>query len=509
MTDTSSKRKVVILGFDGMDFDLTRTMIDAGQLPNLKRLEQQGSFNPLLSVFPADSIPSWITTYTGLDPSQHGILDHVNYLLGDQDEAKIDTSVFHQKTFWDRIGAEANAKVCIINPFMAYPVWPVNGVMVNGPAFIAGDIQVSNENMLGDLKVPESIGGLEDLPTKETMAPFLEKAIDDTNNEADFGLAMLEKNQPELFFQTFLTSDRVQHFLWRYCDRSDPTYPGENDVEDGIDRFFGIVDNVVGRFMEQLGEDDILLIMSDHGHGMRCTNCFNFNEYFRRQGYLKSASGESKFNKKIIIEKLKNRVLKFLNDNDLEEYISKIAKLVPNAKELKKGTHLASYDDSMCYAPDFAGTNPFGGVCINQKNVEDYSAFRQKLMQELSEITYEDKPLFKWLKHREEIYHGPHIDRYPDILYEMNPRVGTGFAQHTDLFTINPTHKKISGGHKKNGIFFINQSKQFEVDQNTCRISHLNATVLSLFDIEPSSDSATNTFVNKRPAQSGSESLSI
>lgn len=496
MMNNTTHRKVVILGFDGMDFDLTRTMIDAGKLPNFKRLEEQGSFNPLLSVFPADSIPSWITTHTGLDPSQHGIIDHVNYLLGDQDDMKIDTSVFHQKTFWDRIGTEAKAKVCIINPFMAYPVWPVNGVMINGPVFIEGDIQVSNKEMVGNLEIPGTIGGLEDLPTKKTMLPFLEKTISDTVSEANFGIAMLAKNQPDLFFQTFLTSDRIQHFLWRYCDPSDPTYPGKNPVEDGIDRFFATVDDIVGRFMATLNEDDVLLIMSDHGHGMRCTNCFNFNEYFRRQGYLKSNSDESKLNTKIVVEKLKNRVLKFLNDNDMEEYISKIAKLVPNAKALKKGTHLASYDDSMCYAPDFAGTNPFGGVCINKKNVENYAAFRQQLVQELSGIDYEGEPLFKWLKHREEIYNGDHIDRYPDILYEMNPRVGTGFAMHTELFTINPTHKKISGGHKKNGILFLNQPEQLNINQNDCKITNLNATILALFGLDATLESGSRSFLS-------------
>lgn len=490
-----SKRKVVILGFDGMDFDLTRTMIDEGRLPNFKRLEDRGSFNPLLSVFPADSIPSWITTYTGLDPSEHGILDHVNYLMGDQDEAKIDTSVFHQKTFWDRIGNEANASVCVINPFMAYPVWPVNGVMVNGPAFIEGDIQVSDPQAVDGIDIPPSIGGLEDLPTRETMAPFLQKAIDDTEAEASFGITMLEKEQPELFFQTFLTSDRVQHFLWRYCDPTDPTYPGKNEVEDGINQFFAKADEVVGRFMEALDVQDVLIIMSDHGHGMRCTHCFNFNEYFRQQGYLKSVSGDSKLNKKVIIEKLKNRVLKFLNEHDMEEYISKIAKLVPNAKELKKGTHIASYEDSKCYAPDFAGTNPFGGVTINKDNVEDYAVFRTQLMNELKEITYEGKPLFKWLKHREELYQGEHLDRYPDILYEMDPRVGTGFATYTDLFIANPTHKKISGGHKKNGIFFVNQPTKYSVNQNHCKISNINSTILSLFDLEPTSQSNPQTFL--------------
>jgi len=81
--------KVVLLGFDGMDFDLTTDLIKQGHLPNLKKLADQGGFSPLLSVFPPDSIPSWITVYTGLDPSEHGILEHVNYLLDKKGETSM------------------------------------------------------------------------------------------------------------------------------------------------------------------------------------------------------------------------------------------------------------------------------------------------------------------------------------------------------------------------------------------------------------------------------------
>jgi predicted AlkP superfamily phosphohydrolase/phosphomutase len=467
-----------------MDYDLTRLMIDHGFLPNIKSLAERGSLTPLLSVFPADSIPSWITTYTGLDPSEHGIIDHVNYLLGDQDEAKIDTTIFHGKTFWDRIGTEANSKVCVINPFMAYPVWSVNGVMVNGPSFITGDIQVSNPSGVGGLEIPSSIGGLEDLPGKSTMKPFLEKAITDTRKEAAFGLAMLEKNQPALFFQTFLTSDRVQHFLWRYCDSSDPTYPGRNDIEDGLEKFFKVIDSIVGNYLEKLDEDDILLIMSDHGHGMRCTHCFNFNEYLRRKGYLQESSSGKRFSKKVVIEILKNKVLKFMNDNNFEDYISKVAKLVPNAKELKRGTYLADFSNSMAYAPDFAGTNPGGGVCINRNQVENYEKFRADLMREMSELTYEDQPVFRWIRPREQLYKGSYIDRYPDILYEMVPQLGTGFSLHTDIFTVNPTHKKISGGHKKYGVFLNIGPGDWDVTEKECKITNIHETLLSLFSLK-------------------------
>ena len=497
MSTSENSRKVVMLGFDGMDFDLTKSLIGQGKLPNLAKLADDGAFSPLLSVFPPDSIPSWITTYTGLDPSEHGVLEHFNYLLDDKGDIKIDTSVFHEKTFWDRIGNETNTEVCVINPFMAYPVWNVNGVMVNGPSFIKGPIQTSDDTYTENIEIPGSIGGIEDLPSRSTIKPFYDKTISDTEEQAAFGLDLLKKKSPGFFFQTFLTTDRLQHHLWRYCDKTDPTYPGRNEVETGVDDFFKLVDDIVGQFMAELNNNDILLIMSDHGHGMRCTHTFNINELFRRKGYLKSAGGDKKFNKKILLEKLKNRVLKFMNDHDLEEYMAKIAKWVPNAKALKKGSHITNYKDSMAYASDFAGVNPFGGICINKENVDDYDAFRIQLMTELQECQYEGKPIFTWMKHREELYQGKHIDRYPDILFEMIPELGSGMSMHTDLFTVNPTHKKVSGGHKKNGIFFVNKSERWDIDKNACKITNMFETLISLYGLSTNTERRKGFLVEK------------
>jgi predicted AlkP superfamily phosphohydrolase/phosphomutase len=68
-----SHPQVVVLGIDGMDFDYTAAMLS--ELPNIQRLSRQGVFSPFKSVFPPDFIPSWITCYTGKDPSEHVFLN--------------------------------------------------------------------------------------------------------------------------------------------------------------------------------------------------------------------------------------------------------------------------------------------------------------------------------------------------------------------------------------------------------------------------------------------------
>ena len=493
MSFNHKKGRLVVLGFDGMDFDLTENFLKLGVMPNLSKIVRGGNFNPLKSLFPPDSIPSWITAFTGKDPSEHGVLDHVNYLIKGEDSAKIDTSIFHGKTFWDKVGDNGD-DVCIINPFMAYPVWGVNGIMVSGPVFIDGEIEVSNPDIISGISVPKSIGGIVDLPSKKNIQKFFLSTIEDTQDQARFGLKMLKKNS-RLFFQTFLTTDRIQHHLWRYTDPTDPTYPGKGVMDSSIQEFFSKIDNIIGQFNDLLESDDLLVIMSDHGHGMRCTHTLNLNDFFRKEGLLYFGEKSSPKFSKILIEKLKNSVLAFMRRNELEDYMHIVAKFVPNAKSLKKGEHLTKGSKTLVKASSFAGVNPFGGVDINRENAENYELLRDDVVNKLLSIQFQGESAFKWIKRREEIYNGANLEKYPDLLFEMNPKLGTGMSMYSGLFSKNPTHGKVSGGHKQNGVFITNRS-DCGVDSNSCIMENFYASILSQFNIKDKETKGESFFYN-------------
>jgi predicted AlkP superfamily phosphohydrolase/phosphomutase len=68
-------KKLVILGFDGVDAKLTERWMNEGKLPNLAKLRDQGSFAPLRPTIPSQTPVSWSTFSTGLNPGRHGIFD--------------------------------------------------------------------------------------------------------------------------------------------------------------------------------------------------------------------------------------------------------------------------------------------------------------------------------------------------------------------------------------------------------------------------------------------------
>jgi predicted AlkP superfamily phosphohydrolase/phosphomutase len=70
-------KKVIVLGIDALDYTLTKEMMAKGELPNLSRLAQEGSFSPLATTIPAESAVAWSSFATGLNPANHGVFDFV------------------------------------------------------------------------------------------------------------------------------------------------------------------------------------------------------------------------------------------------------------------------------------------------------------------------------------------------------------------------------------------------------------------------------------------------
>jgi predicted AlkP superfamily phosphohydrolase/phosphomutase len=68
-------KRVVVLGLDGMDYGLTKQMLEAGQLPNFAALAREGCFKPLGTTLPPISPVAWSSFQTGVNPGKHNVFD--------------------------------------------------------------------------------------------------------------------------------------------------------------------------------------------------------------------------------------------------------------------------------------------------------------------------------------------------------------------------------------------------------------------------------------------------
>jgi len=72
-----SAKKVIVLGFDGMDPTISRQMMKEGRLPNLTKLAQRGMFTTLGTSTPPQSPVAWANFISGGNPGVHGIFDFI------------------------------------------------------------------------------------------------------------------------------------------------------------------------------------------------------------------------------------------------------------------------------------------------------------------------------------------------------------------------------------------------------------------------------------------------
>lgn len=74
--------RVIVVGFDGADPDRARELMEAGRLPNLAALAEQGTFGDLATTNPAESPVSWASFATAQGPGHHGIFDFLRRTPG-------------------------------------------------------------------------------------------------------------------------------------------------------------------------------------------------------------------------------------------------------------------------------------------------------------------------------------------------------------------------------------------------------------------------------------------
>ncbi len=65
--------RLIVLGFDGGDARTTRELIEAGGLPNLRKLSETGTFAPLTPTASAESPVSWASLNSGQNPAKTGV----------------------------------------------------------------------------------------------------------------------------------------------------------------------------------------------------------------------------------------------------------------------------------------------------------------------------------------------------------------------------------------------------------------------------------------------------
>jgi len=241
-----------------------------------------------------------------------------------------------------------------------------------------------------------------------------------------------------------LTVDRMKHFLWRYHDPEDPTYPGPTPHAGAIDRMYGLIDCIVGEFAA-LGD---VMVISDHGHARRCTRMLYVDEVLRRAGLI---NGAGRFSKARLLERVKRLVLRTSYTLAVEEQLYSVARRLPNRQALKYSSFSDSGTGKRTGLSKTFGRNQHSGVEL----ATDDPATRDHVIHALERVRDPDtdETVMEWVRSREEVVEGAMMSRYPEVLFKLREGYGVDFGMYGSLFSPDVNHRRISGGHRPTGVY--------------------------------------------------------
>ncbi len=488
-------RRVVILGIDGMDNDLLSKWQQ--HLPVFTALRDSMPDVKFRSIFPPDTTPAWASIYTGMTPAEHGIINFVN--PADREEGynplELDDALLEGKTFWDAV-SKAEYPVCVVFPMIVYPGWPVKGTILTrstSPHSQSDPLSSFPDEVIDRYHpMPEKLNLVGGFFAKSKLRELSKLLRDRLKEEARICKAMLEGELWSLYFAYFSPLDEVQHVFWPYCDPEHPLYPGPNEFEGIILDFYMEMDKIVGELMAKCDPDDALIVISDHGHGARPSFLVNINEWLRRQGYLSEKKKGGAASKNKIKSYLKKVLLSYVHKFGANKYLLRLSKMFPVWKTLLASSSGIDWDLTKAYVSDLSAVKnySYGGIRINEKAGvadADVNKLISEILKSFDELKLPDtnEPVVKWADRRENLYSGPYIDKYPEILIELDERYGIGweysgllFKNEGDMYHLKP------GSHRRSTAVFLSRNVDVSLLKEEMDLIDIAPLVKRMFSIK-------------------------
>jgi uncharacterized sulfatase len=422
--------RVAFFGIDGVPYSLISENHD--EFENLPALTSEGSAGAIDSIVPPESSACWPSLTTGVNPGETGV-----YGFQDREVGSYDTYVpmgrdVQATRLWDRV-TEAGRDATVLNVPVTFP--PQRNVQRMVSGFLSPGVD--------DAAYPDELGEyLDDIDYRidvnaklghsDDKAEFIEDAHQTLDRRFEAFKKYVQQDDWDLFFGVFMTTDRVNHFLFKH-------YEEDGEYKEEFVEFYRKVDDYLGQLREMLADDVTMVVASDHGFTSLDYEV-HFNEWLQQEGWLEYEDDDH--------EKL----------GDIDES-TKAYSLIP-------GRFYINLEDR----------EPDGSV-----PQDEYESVRADLKEKLEALegpngnTVADRVVTK-----EQAFHGDHDDIAPDLVVVPNHGfdLKAGFKGSEDVFGTGP----------RNGMHSFDNASLF-IDDADARISDadlfdITPTILDLMDID-------------------------
>jgi predicted AlkP superfamily phosphohydrolase/phosphomutase len=281
---------VLAIGLDVGDGRLLRHWAEAGALPHLKRLIDEGAWGTLGTPAETLHVSAWPSLYTGTSPGKHGVYYTFQPAPGEQGAVRFRPDQYGQPTVWE-LAARAG-KRCVV--FDAPYTHPVAG----------GATQVFEWGTWAHYWTPSSVPeaqygalvkecgkyplgyeanqiGLSALDPAE-LAPKLVESAAAKGRAARW---LLGREPWDLGFVVFGETHPATHYLWP-ADREPGDVSGAPAEFERSRAVYAAVDEAIGALLEGVGDGDHVLVVSGDGGGPNYAGWHLLPEVLMQAGLL-------------------------------------------------------------------------------------------------------------------------------------------------------------------------------------------------------------------------------
>jgi predicted AlkP superfamily phosphohydrolase/phosphomutase len=274
--------RIVLIGLDGVPYGLIRDLAGSGTMPHMQSLIAQGLFCPLASSIPEISSVAWSSIITGANPAEHGIFGFTDLAPGTYRRVFPNFASLQAPPFWTR---PEFGRTAILNVPSTYPARPLDGCLVAG--FVALDLEqaVYPPELVPQLQALDYRVDVDAGKAVQSMRLFLADLERTLQARVAAYRYLWQSERWDTFMLVFTGTDRLAHYLWHAYEDEKHRYH-----QAFLDHFHQI-DAAIGEIAGRLAADDLLLMLSDHGFE-RLDKEVYVNHVLAEHGLLSFPAGE-------------------------------------------------------------------------------------------------------------------------------------------------------------------------------------------------------------------------
>jgi predicted AlkP superfamily phosphohydrolase/phosphomutase len=490
----SMSERLLIVGWDGADWEVLDDLLERGQLPNLAEMLRDGARGELESTRPTHSWAAWPSFLTGLHPSGHGVFDFIERDPREpQRRIPVSSSSIKATTFVERL-SDAGLEVRMANVPVTFPPIPVRGRMISGVALPPRSQFVYPAEWQGELqrRAPFPINGMEWNRFRDRPEALIDEARHMVLQRTTSYEVLLE-GPWDLAVCVYVASDRLQHPLGSSLLPSHPRFDrdGEGRVADRLRGVYAALDGSLGRLRTIAGDRTTTVLLSDHGF-RPITRAADLNRLLERLGFA-AVAGQSTAVGRLRRSGIARRVLR--------TRIGRSVKAVVRAPSTVDWRRTVAYQSATG-----------GGVSINVRGREPNGIVSPEEYQRAIEqvrdaiLGYRDPQTGERIADdvlvRDALPDGPHRTLAPDLLIGAAPLWA---FLHTGTVSSETTWP--SGTHRKQGVIAASGPAVQRGDLGKRQLVDVAPTALAFFGITADGldGRPIAALVEQRPAHDGAQ----